>query len=340
MNKLIVIFILTVVVVVILCHTHFVHNLRSGVSYATRELFDVEDGPRSDDFVTSGRPSLRLDSERAKTVLSEPSRGGGPQIVWTWWENKTGTTVFDGSRSTVEDGSRSKKLPDVVQRCLKNWVTRGQVKDLRLLNPKNVGDYIPGQEYQKICALAGGNLAIKSDFIGLYLISKWGGTWIDATAFFLQPLSAWCVESKPLLFRARRYSKDSPCIETFFLHGPPNYPFFKKWYEAICKVAPAVDQWCEDLKTQYPNIAAGMEYGNYLWVYLVGKKLIMDDPSLIKDATILDSEDSPWKESIQEQWRVPETCAALAQALPNKRNLVKLDNELRKKCNRSIIPIT
>ncbi len=246
--------------------------------------------------------------------------------VWSWWESAAG-------------GSGR---PEMVERCLANWKNVGKINDFRVLTPDTVHRYIPYPEYQKICNAAGSNMAIKSDFIALYLLFNWGGTWMDATNYLHSPLSDWCSGNKPVLYRARRYSAGGrPCIETFFIHaGNKGYPFFGKWYSKLFQVAPRVDDWCNQLKQQYPRIADGMEYGNYLWVYLVGKKLLMDNPQLLEGSTVLDSEDGPWKESVDQNWDVDKTCHALSARRSGGKSthITKLDNALRKKCSVSIVP--
>ena len=258
------------------------------------------------------------------THTKEPYDVSSPIIVWSWWENKNGNLG----------------KPEMVQRCLQNWKSVGKINDFRVLNPTTINQYIPSHEYQKICKAAGSNLAVKSDFIGLYLLFNLGGTWMDATNYLHSPLSEWCSGPTPILYRARRYSQTTPCIETFFMHaGDKGYSFFGEWYNKLLQIAPRFDDWCNRLKQQYPGIAQGMEYGNYLWVYLVGKKILMDNPELLEGATVIDSEDGPWKESIEQNWDVDKTCQALTTKGRSHTRITKLDNELRKKCNISIVPV-
>ena len=76
--------------------------------------------------------------------------------------------------------------PKKVKKCYNNWKEVGKLNNINLLNPDNITKYIPEDEYKKICKNAD-NLAVKSDFIGLYLLSTYGGIWIDSTVFLNKP---------------------------------------------------------------------------------------------------------------------------------------------------------
>lgn len=264
---------------------------------------------------------------------------GSPELVWTYWETPKGGALTSP--------------PDIVQRCYKNWQTIGKVRNIKFLNPSNLTEFIPVQELKQIEKASDGNLAVKSDFIGLYILHKFGGTMIDGTVYMNRPLSSWlpdAVGASPFFcFNGQRYARGDGevCPETFFMHADRNSKVAKDWYDLAMKVGLSGEKGREafvrKIKKKYPkiddNFADGGQSGNnyYLWMYLVGKYLFLENPDLKKLMKTLPSEEDPLKAIKEAGWQTDATCESLKR--PQSTNLTKLDNGLWRSCPPSIVPV-
>ncbi len=260
--------------------------------------------------------------------------------VWTYWE--------------TPGASKAGAIPQIVQRCYRNWKTIGRVNDIKFLNPSNITpQFIPIEDMKQIEKASNGNIAVKSDFIGLYILNKFGGTMIDGTVYMHKPLSSWlpdAIGNSPFFcFNGQRYARGDGevCPETFFMHADRNSKVAKDWYDLAMKVGLSGEKGREafvrKIKKKYPkiddNFADGGQSGNnyYLWMYLVGKYLFLENPNLKKLMKTLPSEDDPLKAIKEAGWQTDATCESLKR--PQSTNLTKLDNGLWRSCPPSIVPV-
>ena len=244
--------------------------------------------------------------------------------IWTYWENTD---------------KNNKDPPKVVQRCYKNWKDKGKLNNINILNPDNIKKFIPEDEYNKICKNAE-NLAVKSDFISLYLLYKYGGVWIDGSVFLNKPLLDWLPTDKMFTYRADRFKDLVVCMETFFIYSPKNNIICKTWYDLLHKIAEneGKDNFIKNVKKKYPNITNSMP-SNYLWVYVVGKYLLLKNPDFINMLNTKSAEEGPWYESERNGWEnVDQICKALSKKEPcTTCELTKLHNGLREKCGAEVV---
>lgn len=242
--------------------------------------------------------------------------------VWTYWEPSP--------------------PPKLVQKCYKNWKDIGKLKDIRFLSPDNITDYIPNSEYKKICKGAE-NLAVKSDFISFYLLYNFGGTWMDASIFVSKPLFEWLPRTdKFFAYRADRFNEHVTCIETFFMYSPKNHILPKLWYELLLDIShnEGKKDFIKKCKHIYPDICSSMD-ANYLWVYIVGKYLLLKYPEIQNEIITISAEEGPWYESEEHGWDNTQTvCKKLKdEGVCANCFLTKLHNVLRDECGEEIIPI-
>ena len=192
-----------------------------------------------------------------------------------------------------------------MKRCYRNWGTNGHLENINILTTDNITRYIPEKEYQEICSCAE-NLAVKSDFIGLYLLHRYGGLWIDAS--------------------------------------PINHPLPKKWYELLKRIAQneGKTKFLERVNKEHPNISQSMDE-NYLWVYVAGKYLLIKNPELKNSLSTLSAEKGPSLESEKHGWDNHKiVCDSLLRKKCSKDNIhcnvTKLHNILRDECQIDVIP--
>ena len=241
--------------------------------------------------------------------------------VWTYWEPYP--------------------PPKMVQMCYDNWRRIGQVNDIRILHPNNITRYVPENEYNKICQNAE-NPAVKSDFILFYLLNKFGGTWIDGSVFLNKPLFEWLPRKNLFCYRADRFSVDTICMETFFMYSPKGHPLSSKWYDMLHKVSSTIgkDQFVANTVKKYPYINDLMSEDNYLWVYVVGKYILHENPGFLSLIDTRSAEEGPWYEAERHGWEnVDQICSALSRKEPCPNcPLTKIHNGMREQCGIEVVP--
>ena len=230
--------------------------------------------------------------------------------------------------------------PEIVQKCYHNWQTVGECDDVRFLNSDNITEYIPQSEYDKITK-ASPNLAHRSDFIGLYLLKTYGGTWMDASIYLHKPLFSWLPLGDFFCYQADRFSKDSFCMESFFIHTSKNHPIVDLWYKKLFTNKGDDNKFIKDAEKKYPKITRDMGSNTlYLWVYVAGKLVLLENPELKNIITSKKAEAGPWLESIKAGWDADKTCSILEKNGPCQNcNMTKLWNGPRKKCSLDIVKV-
>lgn len=244
--------------------------------------------------------------------------------VWSYWENR-----------------RGKSTPAIVKRCHQNWKEKGKVQNIIFLNPDNLNEYIPDSEIARINRGSAGNLAVKSDFIGLFLLHKYGGTVLDGTVYMNSPLSSWLSRAKGdsdfFCFTAERYAGGKICPETYFMSAKKGSIVAKEWYERLYGVGEKnKDAFFAQVQAESPELTRNF-VDNYLWVYLVGVKMLTENPSLSSIMSTKKSENGPLQAISQNKWSTNETCNALKR--PQSTDITKLDNGLWGACDASIVPV-
>ena len=235
--------------------------------------------------------------------------------------------------------------PEIVLKCYENWVKVSKLENIYYLNDKNITEYIPQSEMDKIKNCTKDNMAIKSDFIGLYLLNNFSGVWLDSSVYFSKPLFEWMPTDKFFAFEAGRFNSYTISMETFIMYCPHvNHPISSKWYDMlmyICKNFKNKGDFFKHAEDKYPGIKGGLH--EYLWVYLAGKYLLAENPYLIDELNTLPAEDIPWYDTEQAGWDVEKTCSRLkkkteeSKAPCSRCYVTKLYSSLRN-CDPDIVP--
>ena len=136
----------------------------------------------------------------------------------------------------------SDNLPPTVRLCLRNWRYFAQKSvhnfEVVLVTQKNVAEFI---DIQHPCiSETHGYPALKSDFIRLALIQKYGGVYMDASVILTEPLD-WIIGDGTghnyfqafVNQRNMNISCQVPVVETSFLAAPPNHPLISAWFKEL-----------------------------------------------------------------------------------------------------------
>lgn len=138
-----------------------------------------------------------------------------PRKIWFYWN--------DGLENA----------PDVVKRSAETWQIMNPDHELVVLDTTNLTGVL-GLDFEALCSRSTVVLseAGKSDVLRLCLLYVFGGTWVDATTFCLNPLSEWLYgemnETGFFCFRQRNKELDRILV-SWFLSARQALPFVGSW---------------------------------------------------------------------------------------------------------------
>lgn len=128
-----------------------------------------------------------------------------PKIIWAYWH------------------SGFENAPEVVKLGIRSWQHMNPDYEVKLLSNNNLCDYLDFDlnivfQLSSVRCL----LPIKADILRLYLLSRYGGVWVDATTFCLTPLNTWLPEATAHchLFNFKQKNNPTRPIEVWFIASP------------------------------------------------------------------------------------------------------------------------
>lgn len=203
-----------------------------------------------------------------------------PNVIYTYWH--------------------SDKIPTFVKKCINSWKRHNPTYTIHILNKKTVSDFIPFDIYKLKFAKT---QQIISDFIRLYLISTYGGFWLDSTIYLNKPLDwvhAYQVNENSefvgfKIGETHNLEKQlkNPIVESWFLAAIPNSDFMKDWKETFYSL--------NDYKTknEYINFIKsstnidGIGSPTYLVIH-VACQYVLQNPKHNYKISILDAVKGPY----------------------------------------------
>ena len=128
----------------------------------------------------------------------------GKKIIWQYW--------YQGINENT---------PKIVVSCLNSVKKHSNGYEIIMLTDKNVSDYIclPDFVFEKF-AKGGFSFAKLSNLVRLYLLSAYGGIWLDATIYLTSPISETWLQSD---FFALQRSKTPPPDAEIYVKCDPQY---------------------------------------------------------------------------------------------------------------------
>lgn len=136
-----------------------------------------------------------------------------PKVIWIYWEQG-----FENA-------------PFVVKKCVESWQKENPVWKIYLLDKQNIGDYItldvPKEKLSKLM------LANKSDLIRLKLLQEYGGVWVDATTYCMQPLDSWIEDVTETGFFVFHQPGEDRLLSTWFIASEKNAFIVMTWYQLL-----------------------------------------------------------------------------------------------------------
>ena len=182
-----------------------------------------------------------------------------PRVIWSLW--------LQGWENA----------PDLVHACGASWWHHNRDWNIHYVTRDSLGEFIELGSLDRILEknLPGDAL---SDVIRLALLRRYGGVWVDSTAYCLRPLDEWLHQATPTGFFA------------FNRPGPDR--MLSSWFLVADQELYIIDQWLKSVETYWQNRS---ERDNYFWLHQLFEKIYNADLKfrMIWDATPKLTADGP-----------------------------------------------
>jgi hypothetical protein len=125
--------------------------------------------------------------------------------------------------------------PDVVKVALVSWATTNPDFEVVFLDEEKIQNYFDFKSLFYNLTIDVG-VAGKSDLIRAYLLSRFGGVWVDSTTFCWVPLNSWLTTAMKdcgfFVFRQRQERKDRQ-IKSWFMASSKGNPIIVNLLQAL-----------------------------------------------------------------------------------------------------------
>jgi hypothetical protein len=122
------------------------------------------------------------------------------------------------------------KAPEVVRVCLRSWKTRNPGWQVIELSEENLEDYVDKDTLSRLKSLKIRRPKL-ANLIRMYLISRHGGVWVDATCLCCQPLDNWIHDYMASGFFAFRDPGPDRVLANWFLASVKGNALASRFFE-------------------------------------------------------------------------------------------------------------
>ena len=134
-------------------------------------------------FVFDRRKRARIKAQWAKKHLKKYVENALRNIKYNNIDNKPANKIWIYWHQGVD------KAPELIKKCIKSIKYYESDKEVNVLSFDNISEYVDiPQHYYDLVNSEKMKIAHFSDILRLYLLEKYGGTWIDATIYLTAPL--------------------------------------------------------------------------------------------------------------------------------------------------------
>lgn len=166
-----------------------------------RFAHDIGKGFENKELETKSKNSINFLKDACSTCYDKDS---DEKIIWFYWDSDIANA------------------PEVVRLSYMSWEDLNPDYKVVFLNDENIEEEL-GFDFNSTFSLCNIRLtkANKADLLRLYLLTRFGGVWADATTFCLKPLSTWLPEIKCQVdfFMFRQEEVKSRPLEVWFIYG-------------------------------------------------------------------------------------------------------------------------
>ena len=183
-----------------------------------------------------------------------PAATGLPRLLWLYWHQG------------------EEQAPKLVAQCLQTWRDLNSNWKVRVLHRETLREHISVDDLPSDITLQA-----LSDVIRLRLLRKYGGVWVDATAYCVRPLEDWLLQLMASGF--------------FAFTLPAHDRLIGSWFLAACEGSPLIKTW-ESAATRYWRVRRRADA--YFWVHYLFEFVTFQDPVaeiIWSNTPIVDSRD-------------------------------------------------
>lgn len=196
---------------------------------------------------------------RSEVCASEPI----PARIWSYWD--------------------SEKPDALVDQCVANWRAHNPGFDVQVVNSQNIGTHIPLDDippgFERL------HPTKRSDWIRLYLVSRYGGYWLDASILLTCSLN-WleaqrCVQSAEVVgFYLDGYTRDAafPVVESWAFGAPANSPFVTAWQQEFhcALIEVGTESYLDALRSREDGetVLQGIADPSYLLIHVAAQQVL------------------------------------------------------------------
>lgn len=191
-----------------------------------------------------------------------------PRKIWSYWH--------------------AVKPDPFVQQCITNWQTQCPDFEIQVLNQQTVRDHVPPTDWPE--GFSALNPVKQSDWIRLYLVSRYGGYWLDASVVLTQPLD-WlearqgAEHSEFVGFYLGGYTHDAryPVIENWAFGAPAGGTFVTAWqrefHHALFEVGTQAYLASLQREPSYAALLQGITDPVYLLGHVTAQRVLRRHPN-------------------------------------------------------------
>lgn len=217
-----------------------------------------------------------------------------PPIIWTFWH--------------------SDEAPPLVRLCQRRWAHFNPDYQIRVLTFSNVETFVPKVLLSQECFQD--SLTRVSDLVRLWVLSVYGGVWLDASILLGEPLASpgflgasMATESttfigfyiQSMMSKERDWS--CPVVENWCFACVPRCPFVTRWREEFCLMPRygSAEAYVQALQT-WVDIQA-INNPVYLACHVAAQAVLQREPDLLANMVLLSAEAGPFRYLAESRWR-------------------------------------
>ena len=179
-----------------------------------------------------------------------------PKIIWTYWNENT--------------------LPGFISKCVDTWRKENTGYTINIVTDENLESFVGYEEANAIKTWKFNDSPQRmSDLVRLSVLSKYGGTWLDASIICYESLEWLNEDARCTVYSIPELSTETdPLIESWFISCSPDDKFITNWNKEFRRV----DEFdtIEDYVKEVDVSMKGIDFPNYLLVYVCAKKIYTD----------------------------------------------------------------
>lgn len=217
------------------------------------------------------RPRTAAAYAATAPVAAPPGDGAAasaaiPRRIWSYWHSVQ---------------------PDAfVERCIANWRAQCPGFEVQVLNQRTVREHVPPADWPE--GFEGLDPVKQSDWIRLYLVSRFGGYWLDATVLLTRPID-WLEAMRQAQgadfagFYLQGYTQDAqfPVVENWTFGAPAGEAFVTAWqrefHHALFEVGTAAYLAARQAEPGWTQLLQGIPDPVYLLGHVTAQRVLRRD---------------------------------------------------------------